>query len=160
MSTYRYGELVEPYNVVLESKLPVVKDTWETLLEKGTLLSQHLFVVNLLFPSLRKRDEESKASAIFRRITDYYVDYYTCSSTIWTITSRTLPTVYERVMNFSKKKEKWLNYVNKRYKLPERALFQNKELRYDYRIRDISEIVNRVNFNDYVERMNEEAGYY
>ena len=28
MSTYRYGELVEPYNVVLESKLPVVKDTW------------------------------------------------------------------------------------------------------------------------------------
>ena len=63
-------------------------------------------------------------------------------------------------MNFSKKKAKWFNYVNKRYKLPDRALFQNKELRYDYRIRDISEIVNRVNFNDYVERMNEEAGYY
>lgn len=44
--------------------------------------------------------------------------------------------------------------------LPERALFQNKELKYDYRIRDISEIANRVNFNDYVERMKEEAGYY
>lgn len=58
MSAYRYGELVEPYNVVLESKLPIVKDTWETLLEKGTLLSQHLFVVNLLFPSLRKRNKE------------------------------------------------------------------------------------------------------
>lgn len=44
--------------------------------------------------------------------------------------------------------------------LPERALFQNKELNYDYRIRDIAELANRISFDDYVKRITEEVGKY
>lgn len=44
--------------------------------------------------------------------------------------------------------------------LPERVLFQNKELRYDYRIQKIAELANRASFGSYVEGMKEEAGKY
>lgn len=116
MSVYRYGKLTEYYNAVLESELPVFSSTWETLLEKGTLVSQHLFVVNLLFPDLIKRNEETRARVYLRRDTDYYMNYYYSSGNIWTCTNRYIPTIPEMIMEFSTKREKWLNYVNRRYK--------------------------------------------